>query len=301
MRMRYWPALLGLAYSVACGQVCGVAADVADAAPAPDAILAVLEPEIDRNLAGLRLPDQPVPYYLAFSHVALDRLEVIARLGDIVLDDRGRQTYLHARMRVGSTVMDNANFAGYTGWNGTVQITTQEGANPPLRRDAWLAADAAYKRAVEAYAAKDGALKRNRQKDRPQEFSPHAPHVELADETRISGIERARAREAARQLASALREFPQIQRGEIRVLLRADTARLFDSDGFVCRQPLRMAQVLMTLEGQTGEGMRLREIYSEMTPTFSELPALSSLLEGVRKTAGRLVERIDAPDLPGPY
>ncbi len=271
------------------------------AASAPDPVLGELKPELERNLAGLRLPGQPRPYYLGFSHMALDRLEVVARLGDIVLDDLGRQTYLHARIRVGSTDMDNANYAGYAGWNGTVQITALEGAGAPLRRDAWLAADSAFKRALEAYAAKEAALKRDRRKDRPPEFSADPPTVRMDGEGAIGGVERAQAREIGRQISGVFREFPKIQQAEVRIRVRSDTARFLDSDGFAYRQPVRMAQLLVTAASQSREGVPLREVFSIVVPALAGLPGLPDLTGRTRELADRLVERAQAPDLPAPY
>ncbi len=146
------------------------------AAELPDARLEALRPELNRGLAALRLPGQPAPYYFSLLEAEIRQFEVSARLGEIVDDDATRQRNVQAHVRVGTTLLDQTNFMG-GGWGGggSVRTVPLDDDPAPAAREAWLAADAAYKRAVETYAAKQAALKREARPKRAPDFSPSPP------------------------------------------------------------------------------------------------------------------------------
>ncbi|MEK7474954.1 MAG: metallopeptidase TldD-related protein [Candidatus Coatesbacteria bacterium] len=270
------------------------------AAEAPDPIVRALEPELSRNLAKLLLPDQPRPYWFAFSGMAMENLEIGGRLGDIVQDDLSRLHYLQARIRVGSTIMDNTNFIGY-GDGGSVRMTTGDDTPGPVVRDAWLAADGAYKNAVGTLAAKEAALKRETQEDRAPDFSPAEPAEVWEEPATLSDADRGVLRDHARALSAVFRAFPAIQRGDIRINARAATFRFVDTEGFRFRASQRAVRILVTANTQATDGTPLQDAVSVMAPTAPALPSAASLAGTARALAERLSRRVTAEGLKDPY
>ncbi len=267
-----------------------------------DPVLGALKPELDRNLAGLGLPGQPKPYWLAFGHVDTRSLEIAARLGEIVTDDLSEGHYLHARIRVGTTLLDNTNFVGY-GWGaqGAARVTTGPEATPPVVRDGWLAADAAYKSAVATLAAKDAALKRERDDDRAPDFAAVTPVEHWEPPAGFAPDDRNRLRALAKDMSGVFREFPALQRAEVRVAARAHTLRFMDSDGFRHRTPQRMVRVLVTAEAQAADGTPLRDLAAVLVPGPGDLPAPDGMRAIARSVAARITARVSASELSDPY
>jgi len=274
-----------------------------DAPNSNDPILAALKPELDRSLAKLLLPDLPVPYYLGFSVLDITNAEIASRLGDFTQVDVSRNRFIQARMRVGDKLLDNGNFIGF-GWGsaGSARLTvTGEDDPKPVVRDAWLVADAAYKQAVGTLAAKVAALKREQKTDRPPDFSP-APAAEHYDAPAAYGdAEEKTLEETARRLSAVFRGAPEIQRGEVRISVRANTYRLVDSDNFRHRQSSTSVRVLISGEAQAADGTPIHEVAAVMAPTASQLGLTGDLDALARETAGRLARRVTAAELADPY
>jgi hypothetical protein len=272
----------------------------ASRATAPDPVIAALEPELQRSLAKLVLPGQPRPYWFAFSETAFDNVDLTSRLGDLVQQDHSTLHYLQARIRVGSTVIDNTNFLGY-GDGGSVRMTVGEETPGPIVRDAWLAADGAYKNAVGALAAKEAALKRETQEDRAPDFSPAAPAEVWEEPAALAESDPAALGALARRLSAVFRGFPDIQRGDVRVNGRAVTFRFVDTEGFRHRTGRRAVRVLVTAETQAADGTPLSDVASVMVPSAAALPP-ADRMEGVaRAVADRLSRRVKAEVLKDPY
>ncbi len=273
-----------------------------------DPVLEALEPELKRNLKSLTLPEQPRPYYLGFSHLSYQIFNVTARLGDVVQAQFTRSRYVHARMRVGNRERDNTNFYGYGGGSrGTARLTTDGrgpgGQDDPrlVVRDAWLAADAAYKRVLEALAAKEAALKREQQSDRAPDFSPAVSHAHWERPVELDEGERKTLRKLIGSVSAVFRAFPAIQRGTVRGNARANTIRFIDSDGFKYRQAHTAVRVTLTAQAQAVDGTPLTDVVSIMAPSVAQLPSAAALADRARAMASRLVRRITAENLEGPY
>lgn len=291
-------------------------------AVAEDAILDALWPELARSMT-LKLPGQPAPYYVSFSHLEQATLDLTARLGETVRDDFSLPRYIHVRMRVGSTELDNTNFLG-GGWpgSGTLRVVSDPGGTvpggtvpggtvpgeengkpdlAPIIRDAWQAADAAYKRSVESLAAKAAALKRERKEGRAPDFSPAEPVRSFQPAASLSDGDRTALRTLAEKLSAVFSSFPGIQRAEVRIHARSRTRRMLDTEGFASRQSYTAFMVTFYAEAQTDEGTPFRDVLSLMAPTAGTLPPYSELERRIREFAARVERRTKAQDLPDPY
>jgi len=284
---------------------CATAAPVAAPAPAAvrDPIISALEPELERGFRGLKLPGQPVPYQLSLSVIDFDRAEIVARLGDLVTDERKQGRYLHVRVRVGSPELDNTNYLGNGMWGGRGSMrTTAFGTDPgPVLRDSWQAADAAYKRSLESLAAKVAALKREQRTDRPPDFSAAAPVTHMEEAARFPDAVRSALADAARKATEVFRKYPSIQRGEASGNLWAATLRYLDTDGFRNRQSSVGWKLILVAETQARDGASLRDVYAGDAPLTAAGVPVEALVKAAREMAARLDERTRAPNLEDPY
>src|SRR4051812_10845048 len=111
-------------------------------APAPRAqetpILAAMQDELQRSLAGLRLQDAPPPYYIAYEMDDMVDTSVLARLGAIVDDASRRIRVLDVEVRVGDYSFDSSRFISGTrgsGFSGGRNVAPLDDDYDALRRE----------------------------------------------------------------------------------------------------------------------------------------------------------------------
>ena len=76
-----------------------------------DLIVEAMQDEMDRSMAGLRLPDQPAPYYIAYTIHDTTQTSLTAAVGALMADTTGRSRLLHVEVRVGDYDFDSSHFA----------------------------------------------------------------------------------------------------------------------------------------------------------------------------------------------
>src|SRR5690606_22953 len=124
-----------------------------------EAELAVLEAELRRGVAELRLPDAPEPYAAELRMVRVETLMLDGSYGGVIVDLRGSQGVASVAVRVGSHARDNGNFLG--GGNGEPSFQVPRTPDPQAtRKRLWLAMDASYRAASATYKAKLSAIDR---------------------------------------------------------------------------------------------------------------------------------------------
>src|SRR5262245_8177908 len=123
-------------------------------AQAPDPVVTALQDELQRALTGLKIDGQPVPYYIACQLDDTSSRNLTARLGEIAQDSSGRGRVLRVEVRVGNYEFDSSRFVSAGGSAADAVAAPLDDDYDVLRRQVWLLADAAYKRAVNVFARK---------------------------------------------------------------------------------------------------------------------------------------------------
>ena len=130
---------------------------------APDAqdtpVMSAMADELARSMKELRMKDQPAPYYIEYEVWDRAQTRVTARLGALTEDLTGISRTLRVGVRIGDYDFDSSlfNAPGLSG-GGVVELSADGSISAPLdddydtmRRQIWLATDAAYKRAVSTF------------------------------------------------------------------------------------------------------------------------------------------------------
>jgi TldD protein len=282
----------------------GTASDGSTAADAffrdPDVM--VLQAELRRNMARLRLPNREPPYYLAYWLLGFEEISLESQLGAIVNRDVNRGRRLRVELRVGTPELDNS----HTRSMGGALFSADEGlANAPrdthpraLERSLWLLTDGAYREALEAFDQKQ--TQRSSQVElelRPLDFSP-------AKVTGIHGqapAELPAVDELERAIVSAsklFRQFPAVHQGSVSVDAWRIERTLVASDGSWGKEPALVVEFTIRCEGQAADGMPLVQ-----TSVFHGVDALPELNDRVLKLGQELTELSVAevaPDYSGP-
>src|SRR5260370_17533466 len=114
-------------------------------------------------------------------------------------------------MRVVAYGLDNTNFVASSGFPGLSPISPLplEDNYKELRRQIWLATDAAYKRALEDLSRKRAALQNRTRTEEIPDFTKAQP-VTLRDEPPPAQVEPAAVEKMVRELSALFRQMPQV-------------------------------------------------------------------------------------------
>src|SRR5262245_41423754 len=127
-------------------------------------LVQAMRDEIARAMAGLRLPDQPPPYFIACAIDDGAGRQIGATMGASVSDARNRSRMLRVDVRVGDYARDSSRFFSFDRDPGVMSMYAMGTMQAPLdenvavlRRQLWLTIDAAYRRALGSFAKKQAA------------------------------------------------------------------------------------------------------------------------------------------------
>lgn len=192
------------------------------APPAPPLIQAVRD-EMARAMAGLRIPDQPAPYFIAYTVTDLTITSLSATLGSVVNSTTQHTRQVRVEVRVGDYARDNSRFmniefdpgvaASYA--SGVIQAPLDEDLDV-LRRQLWLVTDATYRRAVSTFAKKRAALQNQVPGEPLPDFSRETPQVRIEPALPASTAAPAALVAVAKEVSATL-AAPEITSSEVAI------------------------------------------------------------------------------------
>ena len=274
-------------------------------APAPEAqeapLLAAMADELARSMAQLRLKDQPAPYFIEYEVEDRASTRVTARLGALVEDLSGRGRTLRVGVRVGDYAFDNSLFnAPATG--GVIPLQADGSTSAPLdddydamRRQIWLATDAAYKRAVSVFARKRAAFQnRTGTAEALPDFSREEPV-----ETRLAGLPATIVNRdwpaRAREISAVFLALPAVEGSEVSVADTRGTRFYVNSEGFKTVAPIAIASLRVSADTQAADGMTVRDLFMLVEKQLQDLPPVAAIAARARAMGERLAARRVAP------
>jgi hypothetical protein len=233
--------------------------------PAPDAIpVRAMQAELERTMK-LRLPNTEAPYYAAYWVVDETERSVEATLGTLVEDNLSKERFVKVELRLGNRTEDNSNFVGAPGEGGDFMKDTEllsprtaplDDDVVALRRQLWLATDAAYKGAVETLERKRAAKQSEiaARREVPSFSDDKSARITVKEEAEPP---RADLAELARRVSAVFRSFPEVQKSSVHVLETSTRRRFAASDGGLSVEPSHFSGIEITCEGQAADGMSL--------------------------------------------
>jgi len=261
-------------------------------------IMTAMRDELKRSMSDLRLKDQPSPYYIEYEVEDRAVTRVLARLGSIVDDLSARSRSLRVEVRVGDYNFDNSLFTapgrGGGGSNllplfsdGTFVVPLDDDYDS-IRREIWLATDAAYKRALSTFARKKAAFQNRAAGDVLPDFSRENPL-----ETLLPGLPAVVANrdwpDRARQLSAVFADGgPVLDNSDVLVNDTRGTRYFLNSEGFRTIVPVQLASVRVNAETRADDGGTIRDVFTLVANKLEDLPAMTDLLTRTRDLARRV-------------
>jgi predicted Zn-dependent protease len=266
-------------------------------------VMAAMADELARSMRELRMKDQPAPYYIEYEVWDRAQTRVSARLGSLVEDLNGKGRTLRVGVRVGGYDFDSSLFnAPGTNGGGVVTLASDGSITATLdddydsmRRQLWLATDAAYKRAVSIFARKKAAFQnRAAGTDVIPDFSKEAPVQTMSTGLPLEYVNRDWP-DRVRQISAAFSDVPAIENSDVQVGDTRGTRYFLNSEGFKVVAPLEIASVRVTADARATDGTSLRDTFTLVERTLKELPPVSEITARAKAMAEHLNTLRSAP------
>lgn len=268
----------------------------AAAQAAPSSVLKqAMEDELERSRRELFLEDLDRPYFIAYTVSDVVERSILASDGALASDQEQRWRTLQVEVRVGDYEFDNSNFGGPGGGRfGGFALLPLEDNYQEIRRQIWLATDAAYKSALGAIAGKRAALQnRIRDEDLP-DFTREEPFVyEGGAATPKLDTEGAEALVLA--LSGALRQRPALLRADVLLLAQSGTTHYLNSEGTFFVRDNPFAGVAVTAGAQAPDGRPVEDHVVAYAHSVAGLPSRAQLLDELEAMAERIEVLREAP------
>jgi hypothetical protein len=224
-----------------------------------DPMLRAMQAELGREKALLVLPGMQRPYFIEYQLDDLNSYEAVANYGALTREESNHQRVVRVTVRVGDYAADSSTSRG----EGAIALAPSDNNPEALRYALWTATDAAYKNALQTYAAKQAALKQFQTPQMEHDFAEAKPVVHIAplvaiDLDRQAWKQRIVDASGLFETAPEVRDSAeQVQYSTANVRAVAVNRYLVNTEGTVVRQGYTGYAAGISVGGQAADGMRL--------------------------------------------
>ena len=249
-------------------------------APASTAITAdildAIASEMDRATKSLKIDGVPGPYHISYKVTEVQVNDAAASLGYTTSKKERHFVNLEARVRVGSTQLDNSNFvvAGADSIDGVAGINLPLEATPKTaRRATWLVTDQAYKEALMQLRAKlDSRKTGGVGATNVPSWTMEKP---IVDETTVpaQALETVAELEArAKDISATFRNFPNVRDSHVGVTSYLERRWYINTDGTNVTDTRRVSGIAIVATSQAADGQQLAQYFVRYGHSAAELP-----------------------------
>lgn len=267
-----------------------------------DAILKALREEIERA-KGLELPGVEKPYFIEFALDDTTSFSAVCSLGALIGSSTSRVRIPRVQVRVGSPEFDNTNyvFSQFFGARGGGRLPLEDNI-PAIRREFWLAADAAYKAALQVIARKRAALRNITQQENIKDFAA-APAVRHIEPVRAPSVDETAWTARTRRISAVFSRFPEVLNSQAEFGANSSTAYLVNSEGTEVRMPDDLYSMRIRASGQAADGMPVRDGAVFSGRELAHLPGEEVMIKAAEEIGANIRALLNAPpgeDYSGP-
>lgn len=274
----------------------------------PEDILQAMRDEINRSISELKLESLERPYFIEYTITVSDNFNVSAVLGNLTSKSNSRYAVLDVTVRVGNYQQDNSNFMDIGKFFGGGDIEERFSTrNIPLelnynvlRKELWLATDAAYKNAAETYSKKLASLKNIILKDTIPDFAK-AKAFKGVDTTLVAKFDFDKIANYVVSSSEIFKKYPQIFSSNVSFEYIPKRMYYANSEGteYIKDEFFTGFEAVAYL--QADKGTPVVEHYNAYSRYPNDLPTLDSLKKGVESIAKNIIQLSQAPTLEESY
>lgn len=276
---------------------------------ADDKIIEAMKQEIKRSMNELKLDNLQKPYFIEYKIIVSSVYDASAKLGNLIDSRNIRNAKLTVGVRVGDYKFDNTNFfdVGLSFFgsgddeeqykNRTIPFELDI---PTLRRELWLATDAAYKQSAELFSKKEAALKNRIRKDTTWDFMALAPEKRV-DTAKFPNFDYPKYKELCKELSGIFKKYPEIHVSSVNFEYQPDIIYYVNSEGMEYIKTSSFSGVEVIAATQVEDGMPIVNYTSKYALIPDNLPSKDSLIKEVVKMAETIKMGISAKPLEETY
>jgi hypothetical protein len=274
-----------------------------------DELMRAMRDEMKRSMSELSVAGLQKPYYIEYKVTLNNAYNVKSALGSMVESEENPYATLSVNVRVGNPKFDNTNFfdvgLGFFGSsddeeafsNRRIPIETDYAT---LRRELWLATDAAYKQAAELYSKKEAAIQNRLRTDTTPDFLL-LPAAKMIDTTAFAPFDRAYFEKTLDEVSAVFKNYPQISISQVGVEYSPTQTLYVNTEGREYIKNETFTGLEIVAATQATDGMPLAQMYSAYSIHPKDLPSRDSLLKATRNLAETLFKSMTATTLEEPY
>jgi len=276
---------------------------------ANDEILRAMRDEISRTMNELKVESLQKPYYVEYKLTVAQNVEYKCTLGDYVEKSDYPSAYLTVGIRVGNYDFDNTNYFdfGLSFFGSGDDEESFRNRRMPLdlnydavRRELWLATDAAYKRAVEIFSKKEAALKNRVRKDTVPDYLKVAPAKNLSFKP-IPAMDNANLGELARSASAIFIKYAEINVSSVGLEYAPQTVYFINSEGMEYITTSSYCGLEIVAASQAADGMPVTTHFAAYGLSPLDLPDKDSVLRAAKAVAESIKLQMAAKELDEPY
>ena len=251
-----------------------------------ESIFRAMKDEIDRSMSGLKIDGLEKPYFIEYRLEILSPFSLEASLGSVVSESANKMARLSVSVKVGDYKFDNSNFfdvgLNFFGSSDDQQRFKKRSVSfepdyDYLRRELWLATDAAFKQSAELYSKKIATLKNKIRRD----TTPYFLHSEPSQNSFIKDIPKLdtnKFRELLRKISFIFTDFPEINSSAVALEFIPRSVYYMNSEGTSFRSDDYYTGLEVVASTKTQDGMPLGDYYTAFSRYPENLPAAGQML-----------------------
>ena len=274
-----------------------------------DEIFRAMKDEIDRSMEKLQLESLEKPYYIAYTLRLRKSSSIKSAYGSVTDSSSFMFASVNVDLRVGDYKLDNSNFfdvgLGFFGSTDDEEVFKNrripyELSYNTLRRELWLATDAAYKQNSEIFSKKLSVMQNRVQKDTTHDFLKVEAQKNI-NIKEIPNFDMKKNSDLLNTLSAIFKEYKDIYNSTVSMEFIPEITFYLNSEGMEYVNTEYYTGVELACFTQNEDGMPLGNFYATFSDTPENLPTLDSLKKAVHYTAKVLSENSKAQTIEEPY
>ena len=252
-----------------------------------------MQDEINRSMASLQIDKLEKPYLIEYKVEILHSRMLESMLGGIVDNNNTKSAKLSVQVRIGNYKFDNTNFfdigLGFFGSSDDEETFKNRNiAIDPdynsLRRELWLATDAAYKREAEIYSKKLASIQNKILRDTTYDYLKVEPKVNIIDNP-VPNFDETYFTDLVNSCSNIFNNYKTLQTSTAIVEFQIEEVYYLNSEGMKFYNNRFYTNLEVVATAQAEDGMPLGNYYRTMSLDPNKLESKEIILKNVKNIA----------------
>jgi hypothetical protein len=275
-------------------------------------IIKALVEESKRNLRDLKIENLERPYYIEYQLNFLKSYDLSATLGSLIEESDNENAVLNTTVRVGDYKLDNTNFfdisLGFFGSSDDEErfkrrIIPFQIDYLGLKRELWLATDAAFKQSAELYSKKIATLKNRENIDTTADWTK-APFVNkaiISSKVFDIKINKEYYKTLIKEVSAIFRDYPEITSSKVIFEFIPKKIFFVNTEGMTFIKDESYFGIEISAFTQTEQGEPIYDFKAIISHDEKSLPNLDSIKKIGKALAENIKQRAVAKKLDESY